>query len=116
MPTVLIPPYVTVGAVSQGLRQEYGTVSLRRHPTLWPLRRHPTFMPPCGVTLPYAPCDVTLPLCPLGCVVTLPYAPLTHPRILTVATAPVFALIGCSFRRKTPDTTKHAGADHVASW
>ena len=25
------------------------------------------------------------------------------------------ALIGCSFRRKTTDTTKHAGADHMAS-
>ena len=25
------------------------------------------------------------------------------------------ALIGCSFRRKTTDTTKHTGADHMAS-
>jgi hypothetical protein len=25
------------------------------------------------------------------------------------------ALIGCSFRRKTADTTKHTGADHMAS-
>jgi len=25
-----------------------------------------------------------------------------------------YALIGCSFRRKTTDTTKHAGADHMA--
>ena len=35
--------------------------------------------------------------------------------VVVAANCVLVALIGCSFRRKTTDTTKHTGADHMAS-
>jgi len=39
----------------------------------------------------------------------------TIARVMLIKGLYVRALIGCSFRRETTDTTKHAGADHMAS-